>query len=483
MSVIDEIFKKGLQRPNRVAIMYGKKKITYNQYILELKNLGEELKKCGIRKRDIIGYIVNDPFEFMICSMAFNFIGAVVVPIESKQGKVKIRKIVEKYRFNYIFGEKPFMNEDDTSKKFKYEGFELYYNKTYDHTIHLPKDVEFILLTSGTTSIPKAVMLTKRNILSTVESVNKYLKIHDEDSVLIYKSLTHSSTFVAEFLLSLYSSITIYISNLIPTYKSIKYQIDKYNITILFTIPEMLKGMQEDINTFKRSSLRVVSFSGSMVSSELISNLVNKLPNINFINAYGQTEASPRITYIDSMGLKNRPNSVGRPLPTIHIRVVNKRGKECKYLEIGEIVVKGPNVMQGYLGETKKNKETIRNGELYTKDLGYIDEDGFLYITGRTDNMFIINGRNIYPEEIESVILTEKSIKECLVKNNQNSIAAYITINEKYNFNETKFLNRLKNGLEYYKIPNKVYKVEEIKKNHNNKVIRNQIFNKFIELM
>ncbi|PGQ92591.1 AMP-dependent synthetase, partial [Bacillus cereus] len=147
-----------------------------------------------------------------------------------------------------------------------------------------------------------------------------------------------------------------------------------------------------------------------MVSSDLIKELVTKNPQINFINAYGQTEASPRITYIESKDLREKSDSVGKPLPNVNVKIINNLGKECLPLEIGEIVVQGPNIMKGYLEDKEKTNSILKNGKLYTKDLGYMDKDGFLYITGRIDNMFIINGRNIHPEEVESVLLSDQSV-------------------------------------------------------------------------
>ncbi|HFK1723292.1 class I adenylate-forming enzyme family protein [Bacillus thuringiensis] len=476
MSIINELFVNGLTKPSKKALQHGNRILSYTQYITLIKNIGDKLLEIGIRKRDVIGYFVSDPFDFMVCSLAFNYIDAVIMPIDPNQGEKKLDSLINKYNINYIFSQKESILGENINNKINIESFNLFYKKVYESKSNVPDDVEFILLTSGTTSTPKAVMLTKKNILSTVSSIRNYLEIQNDDSVLLFKNLTHSSTFTGEFLLSVYSSITIYISKLLPSSKNIIYQMKQYNITILFTIPEMLKTLfSNDYTITKDLNLRIISCSGSMVSSDLIKELVTKNPQINFINAYGQTEASPRITYIESKDLREKSDSVGKPLPNVNVKIINNLGKECLPLEIGEIVVQGPNIMKGYLEDKEKTNSILKNGKLYTKDLGYMDKDGFLYITGRIDNMFIINGRNIHPEEVESVLLSDQSVKDCLVKKENNNVTAYITFKTECTPIKNKLLINCKNSLDYYKIPKKFFLTNEIKKNHNNKTIRNQV--------
>lgn len=480
MSLYNELFEEGLKTPYKKAIQYGDKIVTYSECMDLIELVARKFREIGFRSKSVVGFLIDNPFEFMIYSLALNYNDSIVMPIYSKIGSQKLSQIVKKHKINYVISNRNLeFYEIYRCKEVNIDKFKLFIKKTSDEENDIPKEVEIILLTSGTTSVPKAVMLTKNNILSTIKSIKGYLKVQPNDTVLLIKNLTHSSTFTGEFLLSIYSGITLYVSNLLPLTKNIKFLLEKHSIKILFIIPELLRELF--LTNYKYSNLRVVGFSGSLASPDIIREVINSNPKINFINGYGQTEASPRITYIESKDLVRKPNSVGKPIPNVHVKIIDSWGKECGPFVKGEVIVKGPNIMKGYLGDKQKTAETIIEDTLYTKDIGYKDKEGYLYITGRADNMFVKNGKNIYPEEIESVVLSHFLIKECLVRKVKSDINVYLTIYDE-NINQikkTELLQLCKESLEDYKMPNNFYIVKELQKNPNHKIIRNQVLNDY----
>ncbi len=217
------------------------------------------------------------------------------------------------------------------------------------------------------------------------------------------------------------------------------------------------------------------------MSKENIESLIDCFPKTNIIYSYGLTEASPRVTYIEKFDLIKKPKSSGKPIKGVNVSIENFNGEKIDGYDVGEIVVTGPNVMKGYYRNQEKTNETIVCGKLYTKDIGYLDEDGFLYVSGRKDNMFINAGKNIYPEEIEGVLLAHKNIKEALVKyeiDNSHDlvIVAYIKIKDGKSIDDTDVFEFCKTKLENYKIPRKIVKVMEIAKTASGKIKRNQSF-------
>ena len=139
---------------------------------------------------------------------------------------------------------------------------------------------------------------------------------------------------------------------------------------------------------------------------------------------------------------------------------------------LGEIVVKGPNVMRGYFKNPVLTQNVLRNGELYTGDLGYIDVDGNLYVIGRKDNMIIKHGRNIFPEEIERVVSLFDEVSEVLVSGKDEKVIAYVVSNQE-SINERELIMFCRKKLEDYKVPDKIVRVPKLKKNANNKLLRN----------
>lgn len=210
-----------------------------------------------------------------------------------------------------------------------------------------------------------------------------------------------------------------------------------------------------------------------------IKRLIQLFPNTNIIYSYGQTEASPRVTYIEKNNLIKHLGSCGKAIDGVAVDVVNSDCISCNTGEIGEIVVQGPNVMLGYYLNDEKTRMTVRNGKLYTGDYGYFDEEGFLYLIGRRDNMIISAGKNIYPEEIEGVIMNYPGVLEVLVIPKIKSDAtcelyAYVVTKENTRIAKSSLFTFCKEHLELYKIPKDVYIVGELEKTSSGKIIRKQ---------
>ena len=192
--------------------------------------------------------------------------------------------------------------------------------------------------------------------------------------------------------------------------------------------------------------------------------------NCELIYSYGLTEASPRVTYAKRDRLIRYKGTSGIALPSVSIRVECGKSDEVGEGQ-GEIVVKGPNVMRGYFKNLVLTQKVLRNGELYTGDLGHIDAEGNLYVMGRKDNMIIKNGRNIFPEEIERVVSLFDKVSEVLVVGKNEKVIAYV-VSEEELINEKELITFCQKKLEDYKVPDKIVKVSELKKNANNKLLR-----------
>ena len=337
-------------------------------------------------------------------------------------------------------------------------------DKSYDEVIIDNTGMTIMLFTSGTTSLAKIVMLSQHNICSNIYSTGCIAKVTSEDTFLSFLPLHHTYESTTTFLYGLYSGITIafcdglrYVSQnlkeykvtgfvcvpliLEAMYKKIQKGIKEKHLTIPFKILTgisnfLLKcGIDVRRKLFKSvinelgGHLRIVIYGAAPMDKSTIKGLKNI--GIELLNGYGLTEASPIVSAENDKYQK--PGSVAFALPEVEVKIdkPNEQG-------IGEILVKGPNVMLGYYDNKEATDEVLVDGWFHTGDLGYYDKEGYLFITGRKKNVIVLkNGKNIYPEELEILIARLPYVAENMVfgrptDNNDLEINAKIVYNTEY---------------------------------------------------
>ncbi len=311
-----------------------------------------------------------------------------------------------------------------------------------------------VIYSSGTTGRCKGVSLSHRAISNNADSIIDYMASSDRDVFYLNKKLTHSSTLVGELLVALKSGSGILLSPLaVPPRIAFRNIID-HNVSILCCNPSLLKMYSDEAERTGSfpESVRTVYTSGDMISAKEIerARTVFKCP---VFNVYGQTECGPRITAqtIDFC----HGNSVGKPIKNVEIKIADNN----------EIVVKTNSLFSGYT-----NREIPVEEWHITEDTGYIDENGELHITGRTDNMIIVDSHNIYPEAVEQLIIENTEVKDCVVfKENDKLVCFYEADNEL----GTDIIKTIRTKLLPYEVPRSFRRVNEIPMNKNGKKIRN----------
>lgn len=297
-----------------------------------------------------------------------------------------------------------------------------------------------MIYTSGTTSKSKCVLLSPKNIASDVVSCAKVVHFKDTDVLLSFLPIHHTFECTATFLLGLYSGACIAFCD---GMKSIIPNLKEYGITLFLAVPlilEMLykgvmkasseKGLPPEVILKSMApNLRLFIVGAASIDKEIVEGL-NKL-GIDAYQGYGLTEASPVVSVENDK--ERRPGSIGKLLPGIDGKIVNPDEEG-----IGEIVIKGNNVMEGYYDDKEATDSALKDGWLYTGDLGYFDKDGFLYITGRKKSVIVLkNGKNVFPEEIEAIINNCPYILESFVystkhRNSSEQLCAKIVYNKDY---------------------------------------------------
>jgi long-chain acyl-CoA synthetase len=275
-------------------------------------------------------------------------------------------------------------------------------------------EVALILYTSGTTGNPKGVMLTYQNIWSNVSDILDYFHLQQDDRMFIIRPLTNASAITGELLPALTTGCAIYLKPAQQAPLAAIRLMDKLFITILCTTPTVAVRFIPFLKRRGNASLRLLVLSGEMLYSEQAAKLIDAYGDVQIWNAYGLTEASPRISCLTELPSSDAANCVGVPLANVKVKIIDQCGNEVQDGQAGELVVSGPNIMRGYYCDPELTREKIRAGWLYTADRAMM-RDGKLYILGRKDEMLIRSGTNVYPNEIEAQLLQHPSVMEALV--------------------------------------------------------------------
>ncbi len=317
----------------------------------------------------------------------------------------------------------------------------------YEHRGLSLSNVATIIYTSGSAGFPKGVELTHSNLLFEAKAFSDILSAGPEDRILSFLPLNHALGLICGLLGPLYSGATItYLRDSRPD--SMLHSLTKIKPTMVTIVPMLANLMYENIieEVKRRSVLERLIFYGALSLSGLFKlfgmnvgralfgkvylrfggalrclicggapldkEVARKLDlmSITILEGYGLTEASPTVSV--NTFRENRIGSVGKPLPGVEVRIVTENPSDSA----GEIITRGPHVMKGYLNDSERTREAIRNGWLHTGDLGYIDKDGFLFVTGRLKNVIVTSmGKKVQSEELENALLKNPLIREVCV--------------------------------------------------------------------
>ena len=291
------------------------------------------------------------------------------------------------------------------------------------------EDITILMYTSGTTGRPKGVPLRHNAFVTYVLDNVEPASPDIEERNLLTVPLYHVAGIQA-MLAAVYGGRTLVLMRQFEV-KEWMETIQREKATRAMLVPTMLKRVIDDpdFEKYDLSSLKVITYGAAPMPFEVIHKAIQVMPWVRFINAFGQTETASTITTLGpedhviegteeerKKKLKRLTSSIGRPLPDVEVKIVDEEGKPVPPAEVGEILARGPRMMTGYWRDEQKTSQVMTpDGWLRTGDMGWMDEEGYIYLAGRADDMIIRGGENISPEEVEDVLRSHPKVEEAAV--------------------------------------------------------------------
>ncbi|MFF0085280.1 class I adenylate-forming enzyme family protein [Streptomyces canus] len=400
--------------PHGAAVSDGHRSLTNTQLLNRVRMAARQLQDLGIGPGDVVALQLTNRAEFVVLLFAAWRLGATVTPVNPSMTDVEVVRQLQDS------GARLLVVEDGTAVM-AHEVAVLAVGELYEGAAEPdqaplldPATLALLIYTSGTTGVPKGVMLDHANIDAMVEMGRRALEVGPADRCLLILPLFHVNGIVVSVLLPLLVGASVVIAGRFDprTFFDLVEQERPTFFSAVPTIYSMLAALPDDVLP-DTSSLRFGVCGAAPASAELLTRFEARY-GFPLVEGYGLSEGTCGST-INPVAGPRRAGTVGLPFPGQEIRIVDSDGTEMAPGTDGEVVVRGPNVMRGYLGRPDETARVIVDGWLHTGDVGHLDAEGYLTLVGRSKDMIIRGGENIYPKEIEDVLASDPAVLEAAV--------------------------------------------------------------------
>jgi long-chain acyl-CoA synthetase len=335
-------------------------------------------------------------------------------------------------------------------------------------------DLAVIIYTSGTTGRPKGAMLSHGNLLHNVESCRIVLQTVAADRFAVLLPMFHSYMLTVGLLLPLLVGGSVVLVKSLHPVRNVLQEILQRQATVLPAIPQFYRSMVNapiDVPL----PLRICVSGAAPLPVQVLKEFEARF-HIPLIEGYGLSEASPVVTK-NPLDRTRKAGSIGLPIPHVDVSIQDDAGCELGTGDIGEVCVRGGNVMLGYWQQPAETAKVMRNGWLLTGDIGYRDHEGYYYITDRKKDMLLVNGINVYPREIEEILYQYPGVKEAAVigkpdpRKGEQPIA-FVSANDGVVLEEKALVQFMRRKLADYKVPRKVVILPALPRNATGKILK-----------
>jgi long-chain acyl-CoA synthetase len=496
--------------PEKTLAIYKDSEYSY-KYLKEYsEKMAQYLLHAGIVKGDRVAIFMNNSWQTIVAIYGATLAGAVFLVINPQTKDEKLQYILNDSGAKILFTDisvtkmSGTLNEVETIQeviftskenivhdriKFRINTYDQIFSSSLSsvtYPVIIPNDLAALIYTSGSTGFPKGVMMTHQSMVFTTWSLIQYLRLTNEERIILVLPLAFDYGLYQLFMaVTVGGTLILEHSFVFPT--TVYKQIEKWKPTVFPGVPTIYAMMIESNKktgvTF--DSIKKITNTAAALTPEIIPGLKRVFPNALIFKMYGLTECK-RVCYLEPELIDEKTASVGKAIPGTEVFLLDTDGNEVSHGGLGVLHVRGPHVMAGYWKNENLTKEMLRPGKipgeriLCTHDLFRIDDEGFLYFLGRTDDIIKTRGEKVSPVEIENVIYKIEGVKEVAIIGYPHEImgegiAAYVTSYNNTVLDIKTIQNECAKKLEIFMIPQQIIFIDEMPKSTNGKIDKKEL--------
>lgn len=494
------------------AVVCGNVRYDWNEFDRRTDMLARGLASLGIKRGDRVAVLMLNCHRYLELYYVCGRMGAVIVPLNYRLARPEIVFILNDSESKALFVDKnfaPYVTGRDTiptvehliyagdetpESMLNYEKLLLrgeQYRASADEEMQ-EDDLAGLFYTGGTTGRPKGVMLSHKNLVSNAIHVAIAAGYTERDIYLHSAPMFHAGDNGSTYAMSMIGACHVFMPAFHPTQMMQIVQDEK--VTVSFVVPTMVNAMlnHPDVDKYDFSSMRRLTYGGSPMPVELLRKGLQKWGQI-FAQGYGMTETAPLLTGLDPLDhivdgtpeQVRRLASAGREVFGVEVRVVNASGEDVKPGEVGEVIGRGPNVMQGYWRLPEATAAVLIDGWMHTGDLATVDEENFIFIVDRLKDMIISGGENIYSVEVENALYTHPAVLEAAVIGIPDptwgeAVHAVVVLKPGMSATEEELIAHARTQVAGYKVPRSIeFSKEALPKSGVGKILKRDLREKF----
>lgn len=511
MNLVSCVRQQAAEQPEKIAYHFMGKDTTYGEFEETIGRFAQGLQDLGVQKGDHVAFLLGNTPHYLIALYATMRLGATAIPVNPiytpdeisyilRNGDVKAVIALDALLPLVEVGVQAFpevvtfvvcettpdvaekvaaLSEAAKARTHLFSQVIARASGSLEPVNVAEDDTAIILYTSGTTGNPKGAMLSHGNVYSNARDVSTYLGYRADDRIIATLPVFHVFALTVVVNAPLISGATVLLA---PRFSpsEIFALAKEQQATVFAGVPTMYnflyllpEGKPEDFST-----IRLAISGGASLPVALLHNFEQKF-NVRVSEGYGLSEASP-VTCFNPLDRERKAGSIGTSINNVENRVVDINGREVPVGEVGELVVRGPNVMKGYYKMPEETAMAIRDGWLFTGDLAKVDDEGYFYIVDRKKDMIIVGGYNVYPREVEEVLFAHDNIVEAAVVgypdlNFGEAVHAYIVLKEESASTADDILAYCAKHMVKYKVPKVIEILDELPKNTTGKILRRSL--------
>ena len=477
--------RRAVAAPDKIFLLseVDKRQFTYREFVSVVRGVAGLLAANGVRKGDVVSLLLPNSVEYVIAYFACWHLGALAGPINSLLKPQEIAYLISNSEAKVLLVASEFVPriESNETAIVVFDNVEEVADQHPGETQIDKNDDAIIIYTSGTTGKPKGCLLTHGNVIANARQISSWLGFTERDRLLTIMPLFHMNAVSVTTMSALYAGGSTVVS---PKFSASRFWqiISDYQITSFGSVATMLSmllstypyGVPPGLNT---QQLRFAMCGSAPVPAEVMKRFEETF-NCLVVEGYGLSESTCRSTF-NPPDQRRRPGSCGVPIGN-EMRVVDEEDRDVPDGSLGEIVLRGENILKGYYKNPDATATAFRNGWFHTGDIGYRDADGFYYIVDRKSDMIIRGGENIYPREIDEVLYQHPSVAAAAAVGVPDDlygeeVAAVIVVKEGGKTSAQDVIDFCKTRLADYKCPKTVHFVEDIPKGPTGKLLKREL--------